>query len=251
MTSKQSIEDEFAVIGGVDFEFSFAFQPIVNAETRQVIAFEALVRGPHGEPSSEVFARVPRTRLHRFDQACRLKAMHLARHLGLQTQLNINLFPNAAARTARNIQATLQRGLDHGFPPEKIVFEVSEAEKPLNYQWLAGAFRSHREAGYLTAIDDFGSGYSGLGLLVEYQPNYIKLDRNLIAEIHQERVKQVIVKGVLEMCRQLSIEVMAEGVEKVQEYVWLREAGIKMFQGYYFAPPVFEALAEVHPGVFG
>ncbi len=248
--SKHPTEDEFATIGGVDFEFSFAFQPIVNAESREVVAFEALVRGPHGEPSSEVFAKVPRARLYRFDQACRLKAIHLARRLNLQGQLNLNLFPNAVARTARNIRATLQKGAHYGFPPKKIVFEVSEAEKPLSYQWLARVFRSQRELGCLTAIDDFGSGYSGLGLLVEYQPNSIKLDRNLISDIHRERVKQVIVKSVFEMCSQLSVEVIAEGVEKVQEYIWLREAGIKMLQGYYFAPPTFEALAGVHPGIF-
>src|SRR5512141_851469 len=93
--ASSSSMDEYAVAGGVDFEFSFAFQPIVNAAAREVISFEALVRGPRGEPSAEVFAKVPRKNLYRFDQACREKAIHMARCLNIQTRLNINLFPNA------------------------------------------------------------------------------------------------------------------------------------------------------------
>jgi EAL domain-containing protein (putative c-di-GMP-specific phosphodiesterase class I) len=82
-------------------------------------------------------------------------------------------------------------------------------------------------------------------MLAEYQPNYIKLDRNIIADIHENYVKQTIVKGIGSICKQLCIEMIAEGVEKVEEYQWLRQAGINIFQGYYFARPAFESLAEV------
>ena len=87
-------------------------------------------------------------------------------------------------------------------------------------------------------------------MLAEYQPNYIKLDRNLIADIHEDHVKQTIVKGIGNICKQLSIEMMAEGVENVEEYQWLREVGINIFQGFYFARPSFEALIDVHPNLF-
>jgi EAL domain-containing protein (putative c-di-GMP-specific phosphodiesterase class I) len=83
--------DEFSAAGGVDFYFSFAFQPIVNASTREIISFEALVRGPAGEPSAEVFSLVPRENLYRFDQACRMKAIHLAKQLKIDTRLNIKI----------------------------------------------------------------------------------------------------------------------------------------------------------------
>jgi EAL domain-containing protein (putative c-di-GMP-specific phosphodiesterase class I) len=179
-----------------------------------------------------------------------MKAITLARRLNLQTRLNINLFPNAMYRTAFNIRATLQASLDCGFPTEKIVFEVSEAERLVDYARVVDIFHSYEEFGFETAIDDFGTGYSGLKLLVEYQPNYIKLDRNLIADIEQDRVKQTIVKGIGKICRQLSIEMMGEGVETAAEYHWLRGMGINLFQGFYFARPAFEALSEVHPRLF-
>lgn len=242
--------DEFAAAGGVDFEFTFAFQPIVDALTQEIISFEALVRGPDGEPSADVFAKVPRENLYRFDQACRLKAIHIARRLNLQTRLNVNLFPNSIHSTGMNIRSTLQASLREGFPVDKLVFEVSEAEHVAHYTRVVEIFKSYQDFGFQTAIDDFGTGYSGLRMLAEYQPNYIKLDRHIIADVHEHHVKQTIVKGLGMICRQLSIDMIAEGVEKAEEYAWLRVAGIHIFQGYYFARPTIEALAEVQPKLF-
>ena len=179
-----------------------------------------------------------------------MKAIHLARRLNVQTRLNINLFPNAIYRTGLDIRDTLQASINYGFPVENIVFEVSEAERLVDYPRVVELFKSYQEFNFQTALDDFGTGYSGLSLLVEYQPNYIKLDRRLIANIHNNGVKQTVVKGIGAICRQLSIEIMAEGVEKVQEYAWLRNVGINYFQGYYFARPTFEALSEVPAKVF-
>ena len=216
-------------ISGVNFDFSFAFQPIVNSSTQEIIAFEALVRGPGGEPSADVFAKVPKARLYEFDQACRLKAIALARRLNMQTRLNINLFPNALYRTTFNVRATLQASLECGFPTDRITFEVSEAKRLVDYTHLIDMFESYEGFGFQTAIDDFGTGYSGLKLLVEYQPNYIKLDRNLIANTETDTVRQAIVTGMGRICRQLAIEMVAEGVETAYEYHWLRGIGITIF----------------------
>jgi EAL domain-containing protein (putative c-di-GMP-specific phosphodiesterase class I) len=248
--TSNGLYNDLRILSGVNFDFSFAFQPIVNANTRQVVAFEALVRGPEGEPSEEVFSRVPRTKMYGFDQACRVKAISLARQLNIHTKLNINLLPNAMYRTAFSIRATLQASLDCGFPTDNIIFEVSEAEKLVDYVRVVDIFEAYEGFGFQTAIDDFGTGYSGLKLLVEYQPNYIKLDRNLIANVDKEPVKQTVVKGMGQICKQLGIEMMGEGVETAEEYYWLRGAGISLFQGYYFARPAFEALEDVHPRLF-
>jgi EAL domain-containing protein (putative c-di-GMP-specific phosphodiesterase class I) len=239
-----------ALPGTVDFEFSFAFQPIVDASARKVISFEALVRGPHGEPASEVFARVPRDDLYCFDQACRLKAIRLAARLNLHASLNLNFFPNSVQRSSEYLGATLEASRQAGFPVERLVFEVTETEY-LQYRGsVEGLFDKYAAYGFQTAIDDFGTGFSGLRRLAEYRPSYIKLDRGLVSDIHEHRVKQVIVRGIRSICRQLSITPVAEGVETVEEYRWLRVAGIHIFQGYYFAQPAFEALAEVKPAVF-
>lgn len=247
---KSAGPDEFAEAGGVDFDFTFAFQPIVDATAREVIAFEALVRGPGGELSAEIFARVPRENLYRFDQACRLKAIHMAKCLNLQKRLNVNLFPNSIKRTGMNVHATLEASILEGFPVKDLIFEVSEAEEIAHYTSVADIFRSYHEYGFQTAIDDFGTGYSGLRMLAEYQPNYIKLDRNIIADVYRYHVKQTIVGGIRAICERLNIALIAEGVEKVEEYAWLRRAGIGLFQGYYFGRPALEALVDVQPSLY-
>ncbi len=247
---QRASRDEYAIAAGVDFDFTFAFQPIVDATAREVIAFEALVRGPGGEPSAEVFAQVPPENLYRFDQACRLKAIHMARRLNLHKCLNVNLFPNSIQRTGMNVHATLEASISEGFPVKDLIFEVSEAEEITHYTSVADIFRSYQDFGFQTAIDDFGTGYSGLRMLAEYQPNYIKLDRHIIADVHKYHVKQTIVGGIGSICERLGISLVAEGVEQAEEYAWLRRAGVNLFQGYYFARPMLEALVDVAPSLY-
>jgi EAL domain-containing protein (putative c-di-GMP-specific phosphodiesterase class I) len=235
---------------GVDFEFSFAFQPIVSSETRMIVSFEALVRGPQGEGSAKVFEKVDDQNLYGFDRACRMKAIHLASRLKLCRNLNLNLFPFGTYQTGMNIRATLRAAVSCGFPAENIIFEVTESERLTDHRRLVDIIKMYHEFGFRTAIDDFGTGYSGLNLLVEYQPNFLKLDRNLIADIHASEVKQTIFQGIGFICNKLNIDIMAEGVEKAEEFRWLRDAGVSLFQGYYFARPAFEALPEVPQELF-
>ena len=234
----------------IEFEFSFAFQPIVDARKKEIISFEALVRGPKGQPAKEVFLQVNRLQFFNFDQACRKKAIQLASSLHLHHQLNLNLFPHALYQTGMNIRATLQAALQFNFPQEKIIFEITETEKLTDNRQLVELIRMYKEFGFQTAIDDFGSGYAGLNLLVEYCPNWIKLDRSLISNIHTDQVRQVVVEGMQYICNKLNIQVIAEGVEKVEEYNWLRKKGVNIFQGYYFAHPAFEELPEVDRTLF-
>ncbi len=242
-------DDILAIMRGVDFEFSFAFQPIVNADTREIISFEALVRGPNGEPSTDVFSHVGEN-LYGFDQACRIKAIHMASRLKLRKNLNINLLPFGSYQTGMNIRATLRASESFGFPIQNIVFEVTESEMLTDHRRLIDIIKMYQEFGFQTAIDDFGTGYSGLKLLVEYQPSYVKLDRHLIADIHANEIKQTVVQGIGFICKKLGVGLMAEGVEKFEEYSWLRGTGVNLFQGYYFAEPAFESLPEVAVGLY-
>jgi EAL domain-containing protein (putative c-di-GMP-specific phosphodiesterase class I) len=236
--------------GEMGFKFSFAFQPIVDVSNREIISFEALVRGPHGEPSASVFAQVPRCDGLRFDEICRRKAIHLASRLKNPKLLNLNLTAQSIYEVDLSIMATFQASVQSGIPTEKIIFEVLESECLTDHRNLIQYLRLIQDFGFATAIDDFGVGYSGLKLLVEYQPNFIKLDRHLIGNIHQDYVKQRVFSGIHEICDNLSIKIVAEGVENASEYHWLQEAGINYFQGYYFARPAFEALPDVANKVF-
>lgn len=234
----------------LSFSFSFAFQPIVRASTRAIESYEALVRGTEGQPAGAVFQHVNEDNLYQFDQACRVTAIRKAVELGLEHDLNLNFTPNAVYEPSLCIRTTLAAAKRYGFPLERIVFEVTEGEQVRDKQHLANIINSYKKMGFKTAIDDFGAGYSGLNLLADYEPDTIKLDRDLIVDIHLHPRKQAIVKGIVLVCQELGLALLAEGIELREEYQWLQGQGIDLFQGFYFARPGFECLPAVSDSCF-
>lgn len=229
----------------LDFDFTMAFQPIVDVEKREVYAYEALVRGTDGSGAYSILSRVDDHNRYSFDQQCRVKAVELAARLGIGCSLSINFLPNAVYEPATCIRATLAAAKRYRFPIERIIFELTESEEPADKAHLLGIMEDYSKRGFTTAIDDFGAGYSGLTLLADFQPNLVKLDMALIRNIHVDDVRQTIVAGIIDMCRRLGIDIVAEGVEIVEEYDWLVGHGIRYLQGYLLAKPGFESLPEV------
>ncbi len=228
----------------LDFAFAYAYQPIVDLAARQVFAHEALIRGPAGEPAPTVLSRVTEENRYRFDQACRVEAIRTAAALDMQSRLSINFMPNAiyhpncaSARRCRPRASTTSRS-------SGIIFETVEGEQVSDGKWLAEVLREYQRIGFLTAIDDFGAGFAGLNLLADFQPDLIKLDMDLIRGIDASRSRQAIVRGVTQMCRELNIRVIAEGVETADEYLCLADQGIELMQGYLFSKPLFGACAS-------
>lgn len=230
---------------GLPFEFTMAFQPIVNLSDRSVFAYESLVRGVDGAGASEILAQVNEQNRYSFDQACRVKSVQLAARLGLPCYVSINFLPNAVYQPASCIRTTLEAARAVHFPTNRIIFEITESEQLVDKEHLKGIIREYKRQGFKTAIDDFGAGYAGLNLLAEFQPDIIKLDMELLRTIDQDAVRQAIVQGILGVCRALSIEVIAEGVETAAELNQLLSMGINLFQGYLFAKPSIEALPAV------
>lgn len=224
----------------LDFDFSYAFQPIVNVATRDVFAHEALVRGPSGEPAPTVLSRITDGNRYQFDQACRGKAIEIASRLGMQSHLSINFLPNAIYRPELCIRSTLVAARTHGFPIDRIIFETVEGEQVNDGKWLSEVLREYQRIGFLTAIDDFGAGFAGLNLLVDFQPDIVKLNMALVRGIDANRPRRAIVAGVSTMCRELGIRVIAEGIETGEEMRCLRDLGIELMQGYWFSRPLFE-----------
>jgi len=232
------------------FDLSFAFQPIVRASTRTIVSYEALARGPEGQGFAYVKSQITKDNLYNFDQTCRVKAIEMATRLNLKVALNINFTPNAVYRPELCIRTTLAAAKEFGFPPDKIHFEVTESEEVREKAHLVNIFETYKKLGFTTVIDDFGAGFSGLNLLAEFQPDYIKIDRVLIDHVDQRPARQAIIQGVILTCQKLNIGVLAEGVERAEEYHWLTGEGVDLFQGYYFAYPGFEQLPEVPDELF-
>nr|WP_088431773.1 EAL domain-containing protein [Halomicronema hongdechloris] len=223
-----------------------AFQPIVNMATRQIFAQEALVRGLHGESAGYVLAQVTDKTRYDFDQACRVKAVELAARLNIQSDLSINFLPNAVYHPENCIQTTLMAAKRYQFPLDRIIFEFTESEEVKDLTHLRSIVEDYKRRGFRTAIDDFGAGHSGLNLLADFQTDYIKLDMALTRHIDQDNSRQAIVKGIVQVCRELCVELIAEGIETYEEMQALQDMGIELLQGFYFAKPSWQSLATVH-----
>lgn len=237
--------------GGPGFArpLSMAFQPIIDLPNRRIFAHEALVRGADGSSAGSLLAELDDENRYHFDQQCRIKAVEWGARLQLPALLSINFMPNAVYQAETCIRATLAAAQRCNFPLQRIIFEVTEQEQVLDLDHLIGILRAYRKQGFRTAIDDFGAGYAGLNLLADFQPDLIKLDMELIRGIDQDSVRQVLVDGVLGICRRLGIQVIAEGIETPGELETLRGMGVELFQGYLLARPAFEELPAVrYPG---
>ncbi|MBB3190307.1 EAL domain-containing protein [Halomonas cerina] len=230
--------------GVLPFAFTMAFQPIVDVALARVTSFEALVRGPDGEPAGSVLSRVTDDLLYRFDQACRVRAIELAARLGMQERLSINFLPNAVYAPAACIQATLEVSQRVGWPTERIVFEFTETERVTDQAHLKHIIDSYHSMGFATALDDFGNGYANLDLLTDLHPDTLKIDRALVMGCDAHPRRQALLRAVKGLADELGIEVIAEGVETRAEALWLACHGITRQQGYYHARPSIESLGH-------
>ena len=232
---------------GFDLAVTMAFQPIVDVTTQTVFAYEALVRGQDGRGAGAVLSQVSSENRYAFDQLCRTTAIDLAAGLDMASKganLSINFLPNAVYEPRACIRATLAAAMRTGFPLDRIIFEFTE-EEALDANHLLNILRSYRAMGFKTAIDDFGAGFAGLGLLSKFQPDIVKLDMELIRDIDTDRVKRTIVRNTLNMLHDLDIRPICEGVETVDEYEALSDLGVSLMQGYLLAKPAVEALSPI------
>ncbi|EAR10853.1 EAL domain-containing protein [Reinekea blandensis] len=224
---------------------AMAFQPIVNCRDHSIFAYEALVRGPKGESAGSILNQVTEGNKYSFDQACRVEAIKTMAGLDRSARLSINFLPNAIYNPNTCIQRTLSAAKQYQYDTSKLIFEVVEHEEPISQHKLSEIFTAYRAMGFTTAIDDFGAGYSGLNQLLDLKPDLIKLDRALVDGIDQNPDKKIVVKHLVAMLKDMRIQVLAEGVERREEYELLHQLGIDLMQGYYFARPLLGALPVV------
>lgn len=226
--------------------FTMAFQPIVDLARQEVFAHEALVRSNCATSVAALFGELPASQRYAFDQACRGKAIALAGSLGMESRLSLNMLPNALARPEDYASQTVMTAERCNFPTERLMFEVTEGEQIANVPHLTDVLRAYKPRGLTSAIDDFGAGFAGIELLAMFQPDVVKIDMHLVRDIHTDRVRRTIVRGLVGICLELCIRVVAEGVESREEVEVLRGFGVELFQGYLFARPQIEALPFIN-----
>jgi len=231
------------------FELRVAFQPIVDLTTGTPFAYEALIRGSEGQGAEWVLAQVNEANRYRFDQACRVAAIRDAVAAGLletDARLSINFLPNAVYSPQACIRLTLQTAAECGMPSDRLIFEFTEQEE-LDTEHVARIIGTYRQLGFATALDDFGAGHAGLGLLANIQTDLLKLDMDLVRGIDQHLPRRQIVEAMVRLCREMDITLIAEGIETEGELAVLRDLGIRYVQGYLLARPALGQLPLAKP----
>jgi EAL domain-containing protein (putative c-di-GMP-specific phosphodiesterase class I) len=232
---------------GSDFviPFAMAFQPIVDTESGQPFAYEALIRGVDGAGAGSVLSQVTAENRYSFDQACRVKAIEAAMAAGLMetdARLSINFLPNAVYSPMACIQLTLRTAETVGLPIDRLIFEFTENEEMGSPDHVSSIIDTYKQIGFAVAIDDFGSGHSGLNMFARFVPDEIKLDMELVRGIDADARRQAIVASLAAMCRELDTLVIAEGIETAEEAAMLQQLGVRYHQGYWYARPALNQL---------
>lgn len=161
-------------------------------------------------------------------------------------KIAVNLLPMSLVNVPGAVEFLVDQIKLHGLQPEQVVIEVTENEMISGFNQFNSAIKQLRAEGIGLAIDDFGSGYAGLSLLTRFQPDKIKIDREIVSNIHLSGPKQAIVKSIVSCCTDMEISLVAEGIEKIEEWCWLESAGIRRFQGFLFARPQLNGVGDIH-----
>ncbi|MCA1176382.1 MULTISPECIES: diguanylate phosphodiesterase [unclassified Pantoea] len=216
----------------------FAFQPIIDPFACRVVSYEALIRTAKGGSPEEYFSSFEGDAIYHADIQSKTLAFKLASLLNIgDHSLSINLLPMSLVTVPNAVEILLAEIEANGLIPEQVIVEVTENEIISRADEFAIEVRKLKAAGISLAFDDFGAGFAGLSLLSQFQPDKIKIDRQIICDVHKSGPKQAILLAIIKCCSLLEIEIIAEGVEKAEEWMWLEAAGISQFQGYLFARP--------------
>ena len=220
------------------------FHPIVQADTGQVYAYEALIRARNPESGQIIGAgpiidaSVKLNLEHVLDQRARQTAIRSAAALNLpQMRTFINFMPNTIYDPEVCLRTTMESAQENGVEMSSLVFEVVETERIPDMKRLKKILDYYRSRGVGTAVDDMGAGFSSLQYLTALHPDYVKLDRDLVVRAEHSAEARRSLDMIVAQARQLEIQVIAEGIETEGQMRMCQDAGADFLQGFLFARP--------------
>lgn len=213
-----------------------AYHPIVDVVRQDVFGYEALMRSTEPALPHPVLVVDAAKRLSRLDELGRITRDRAAKPFSEEAAPPGLLFVNLHVTdlddpVLRDPLAPLSKIAD------RVVLEVTERSSLDEVKNTRSRIAELREMGFRIAMDDMGSGYAGLTSLALLEPDYVKLDMSLIRDVHLHPIQQKVIRSMTDLCRDLGMKVVAEGVETVEERDVLIESGCELLQGFLFAKP--------------
>ncbi len=224
-------------------KLSVVYQPIVNLSTGSIFGWEALSRGPecsnfHSPLFLFNFAEESGN-LFQLERVCREKAIKNCVDLATGQKLFLNIHPQTLSDpefTPGETKRILQKcGLD----PGNVVFEITERHDIQEFKLFYKTLEHYRKQGFLIAVDDVGTGYSGLVSLARIRPDFIKIDKSLVFDFNRDPVKKALLETFVTFANKIEAKIIAEGIETHTSLKTLSDLGVHLGQGFYIAKPDF------------
>lgn len=224
-------------------ELALAYQPVVRLRDRVVIGYEALLRWNNAElgvispgefiPVAEHCGMMPEIGLWVIEQACNA----LSEKDNLQyIAINVSPLQMQAGGLVEKVSEIIS---STGIDPSRLEIELTETAMITNPGLITETLERFRYLGVKIAMDDFGTGYSSLAHLRDFPFDRIKIDRSFVVRAQKEEASQSILKGIIQIARNLNVNILAEGVETEQQLKMVEDLGCDEVQGYYFGKPEF------------
>ncbi|MBO5292856.1 MAG: GGDEF domain-containing protein [Lachnospiraceae bacterium] len=217
------------------------YQPIISLQDGEVLGYEALSRITLKDSLLN-----PEEFFHMAEQMdCLWKTEELCRRKSLQGAVgkknNIKLFLNVDPNVLKDPQfkegITCRYLKEYGLQPSDIVFEITERNSIEDEESFRKVILHYRNQKFQIAIDDFGNGYAGMNRICALEPQYIKIDMQIVREIHMDNMKKALVESMIQFCDKSGIRLIAEGIETEEELKTLIKLGVHYGQGYYILRP--------------
>jgi len=219
-----------------------AFQPIMRlGPDRTVLGFEALSRGPKGtglERADDLFGSATEHQLLvELDRLCRRRALLSSGRIPTNAKIFVNTLP-ATIRDPQFRGRPLIEFLDKAqVAPDRIVIEITEKLVIENYNLFREAMAYFTDLGMSFAVDDVGSGYSGLESIARLKPTFLKIDIALIRDVHVSRVNRAICEAIIALGHGIGAAVIGEGIQAEEEAAALLGMGVDWGQGFHLGRP--------------
>lgn len=227
------------------------FQPILDIENNTIYGYETLARGVNDDgtlvyPDKLFKWAKDGDMLFYLDRACRESSLKTAAIKNIRAKVFINFIPTAIYDPNHCLQSTVKWANSLEFDPKNVIFEVVESENVEDIEHLKNILNFYKLKGFMIALDDVGSGYSSLNMIVQLHPDIVKIDREIIKDIDKNKANQSVFGAIVKIAKDNNIIVLAEGIETKEEFLYLKENGASLAQGYYFAKPSSEPIRKIN-----
>ncbi len=232
-------------------KINYHFQPIIDAHTGEIYAYEALMRVdlvPYIQPLLVIKYAGFFNRLYDIEYATFNNVLNYVNSNADKFKPDAKIFINSipGQRLKKDDMEAIS-GMVKDLSGRLVVEFTEQSE--MDDKELADMKKEFQSYGFETAVDDYGTGYSNVSNLLRYMPNYVKIDRALLADIQDSPQKQHFVKDIIEFSHDNNILALAEGIETTEEIETVINLGVDLIQGYYTARPSEYIIKEIAPDI--